>query len=99
MKKRGQVSVFIIIGLIVLLSTLFYIYHKITLDRLYTDVDPKSAHPVQKYIEECVSKAAKDAVVIAGRQGGFIYLPPNIAKPPPNPDHPTVQVSDHEPSA
>jgi hypothetical protein len=79
--KRAQITVFIIIGVILVFSIGIYSYLKSTGVGPADFFQPKSP-PVVAYIEECLSNTAKDAIFSMGNQGGYIELPPTIALNP-----------------
>ncbi|MCX6707005.1 MAG: hypothetical protein NT001_02585 [Candidatus Woesearchaeota archaeon] len=69
--KKGQVTMFIIIGMIVLIiaSAIFYIrYYK------GSDYTPPQMNPISKYVTACLQDTAEGAVLLAGAQGGVIYF-------------------------
>jgi len=73
MKKRAQVTIFVIIGLVILLSTFFIFY--IRSKMLPPDDVEVNKDPVQKYIEQCLADVSAEAVILAGQQGGYIEIP------------------------
>jgi len=75
--KKAQVTAFIIIGLIVLISVILFIYFKSV---LLTSPEPitDEIKPINLYIEECIQDSAKSAITLIGAQGGFIKIPYNI---------------------
>lgn len=81
MKKRGQVSVFIIIGLIILLVVGTSVY-------LVTDIVdkdygvPEEVVPIANYIDQCTQDIASDGIFLAGMQGGYIEIPTEIQTNP-----------------
>lgn len=69
--KKGQLTMFIIIGMIVLIivSAILYIrYYK------GSDYVPSQMEPVKKYVAGCIKETAEGAVLLAGAQGGVIYF-------------------------
>ena len=76
--KRGQISIMIIIGIIILLSAIIIIY---LTDISYQDPKlveevyevPLRARPVSSYVDNCLSEIATEALVKLGEQGGYIY--------------------------
>ena len=85
MQKRGQITVFIIIGLILLLSIGIVIY--LTTTRVVRPVEerievPVDVKPVHDFITECLYTTSKQGVNLLGLQGGYIYLPAIIANTP-----------------
>jgi len=62
----------------ILLTVILFTYFKTSI-KIQNDVE---VHPIQIYIEECVNKAAVDAVLLVGQQGGYIDIPLNIRHNP-----------------
>ena len=80
MSKKSQITLFILLGIVILmiLSFLFYIRSQTvtTLSRgnVRQTVDSILAStPIKVYVESCLDKATKDALVLVGMQGGWIY--------------------------
>lgn len=76
--RKGQLTIFIIIGIVLLFSTalIIYIRNQITpLDQTVSialeDV-PTEAQPVQNYIVDCLKQTLKQGLIAAGSQGGYI---------------------------
>lgn len=82
MKKRGetraQVTVFIIIGLILLVSASIVIY--VTTVRKVEVIEevvvPPEVQPIYDYVTNCLYESGSDALVLIGMQGGFVDLSP-----------------------
>ncbi len=75
MRKRGQITTFIILGIVVLAVVAFFIYMtgvttKASLERAV----PPDVVPIQTFVDQCVAKTAEYAVVDVSAQGGD-YLP------------------------
>ena len=82
MKKRGQVTLFIIIGMLILILTsigFFWINYLRTIDRRVITDEIK---PVTNYVDLCVEATARDAVERLGLQGGYIDIPDSILNNP-----------------
>lgn len=77
--KKAQITIFIIVGIILLFSSalIFYIKGKVTgvtPDPVIIQKNlPEDLEGLKKYVEECVYTTGKQAVIIAGSQGGYIY--------------------------
>ncbi|MCX6707840.1 MAG: hypothetical protein NT001_06945 [Candidatus Woesearchaeota archaeon] len=85
LKKRGQLTVFIIIGLLMLAFLGIFLYMRQTKTSpatTETEVIPENLVPIRQYVESCMQKTAKDAVVLLGMQAGYIYMPDRIAYDP-----------------
>jgi len=72
MKKRSQVTLFVILGLVVLFSTLIVLY--IRSQSIDNPLIEFQDDPVTAYIEHCLGQIAEDALVNIGQQGGFIEI-------------------------
>lgn len=73
MKKRGQVTVFIILGIVLVAAVGLTTYLLINSgnDEFEQPVAPDVA-PVTKFIENCLSERAKSGIIDIGSNGGFI---------------------------
>ena len=72
-KKRGQATVFIILGLAILLAIGIVAYLNIRVIEP-SAISPEELSSVQLYVESCLQKTANDALSLAGKQGGYVYL-------------------------
>ncbi len=78
MGKRGQITVFIIIGVILLFSSALVIYLKDKVQGMPVGVKtaveevPLEIKPVQDFITSCVEQIGEKAIRKLGSQGGFI---------------------------
>jgi hypothetical protein len=79
--KSAQVTVFIIIGIILLFSVGIYSYMKSTGISPANLFQPKSP-PVVAFIESCLERTATEAIKAMGDQGGFITLPTTMSADP-----------------
>ena len=83
MKKRGQVTVFVIVGILILLALLlfFYLRAKTT---IFTPeiVVPQEVAPIKRYVESCVQDIGEKAVIKLGMQSGYVEIPEDIAMNP-----------------
>ncbi len=76
LKKRGQISIFIIIGIIILLASglTFYIIartNKTESVEPIVEKIPTQLYPIKTFIEQCIDKTATDAVILIGGSGGY----------------------------
>ncbi|MBI2661860.1 hypothetical protein HYX11_00180 [Candidatus Woesearchaeota archaeon] len=79
--RRGQVTVFIIMGIIILFSVAAIIYftkvaaiQKIVEEKEPTiAVVPQEFQPIQIYTENCLKQIGKQGLQVLGEQGGYIY--------------------------
>lgn len=82
MRKRGQVSVFVVVGIVLLLLVASYLaYRFIVLEDLFEqrkqDIArlPSQFQPVASYLDACVQNIALDALAVVGAQGGYLDVP------------------------
>ena len=78
MKKRGQASIFIVVGLIILIvASLTYVISKdIILSKLSQEpaVFSARAEPIRTHIQSCLEDTSKSAIGLIGLQGGNIEV-------------------------
>ncbi len=74
MHKRGQITVFIILGILIItiLGIVFYLYQ----DKLKINQNPEfdfsKTEVVKNYVEGCIEKVGNEALTKLGNQGGLI---------------------------
>jgi len=76
MHKRGQVTIFVILGILIvmILALVFYLYGnklKIETNKQPT-FDASQVEPLKNYIEDCINIKGQDALNLVGKQGGLI---------------------------
>ncbi|PIN78724.1 hypothetical protein COV16_05610, partial [Candidatus Woesearchaeota archaeon CG10_big_fil_rev_8_21_14_0_10_34_8] len=78
--KRGQVTVFIVLGVLIILGLIFLTYivttkNKDTLQKTQEDVVVTSLEKadVSQYVTGCLDEALRTGIVLIGAQGGFIF--------------------------
>ncbi|MBW2980827.1 hypothetical protein KY360_05415 [Candidatus Woesearchaeota archaeon] len=81
MNKKSQITLFIIIGIVMLTSVGTYIYFRASIRRaeimpelVAAEEVPRAFNPIQVFIESCVSKVGKDGMELLGSQGGYINI-------------------------
>ncbi|NQV09423.1 hypothetical protein HQ529_06235 [Candidatus Woesearchaeota archaeon] len=90
MKKRGvktkkaQVTLFILIGVVILFASAIYFYvqnkeqvDKLGLELVRVQEAIEQQAPVDYYVEQCVKKIGTEAFELAGYQGGHVYINEN----------------------
>jgi len=81
MKKRGQVTAFIVIALIILMTgAFFFVYRLQTVKE--PEVVPAEFKPIEDYVGSCLKIVAEDAIRLAGINGGYISYPPEVQHNP-----------------
>ncbi|MEM4326046.1 MAG: hypothetical protein QXU40_01975 [Candidatus Pacearchaeota archaeon] len=72
MNKRGQITIFIIIAILILSVVLIYFFVR---PNIYKKIAPSYADPVYKTFLSCVEDSLWAGINILESQGGYIYLP------------------------
>ncbi len=78
MNKKAQLTVFIIVGIVLLFSAALIIYIRGAITAYKPPVEiaaeqvPTEMQPLQRYITDCIEITAKDALRKAGMQGGYV---------------------------
>ena len=95
MNKRGQITPWIIIGLlIVIVAGLIFMYWG-NLRQSYVEYRNPEAKAVRLFVEECLEEVSEEALRFASLQGGYVEVPADIIYsnplqpaflPPPYPD-------------
>ena len=83
--KRGQVTVFIILGILILFLSagILYVSRIVVKEKIGTEEEPVIAvvpqvfQPLQTYTENCLTQIGMQGLRILGEQGGYIY--PDLA--------------------
>jgi hypothetical protein len=81
--KKGQITLFIIIGLVILSIVVFALFY---INRATQDTDleptdvPAELVPVRNYVEDCLYETSKDAFLVLGQSGGYINPEEHFAK-------------------
>ena len=75
MNKRGQVTVFIILGIIILAAIVLVFY--LTGNTLVNQSEQKvniETKPLKNYVGDCLEKTGNDALNLIGKQGELLLL-------------------------
>ncbi|MBN1386014.1 hypothetical protein JW968_03495 [Candidatus Woesearchaeota archaeon] len=80
MKKRGQITPFIIMGILILIlmSLIFYISSISKAGTLPTEHVEATRMQLNTHIQECVEMVSADSVYVLGLQGGYISRPEKV---------------------
>src|SRR3989338_3462035 len=79
--KQGQVTIFIIIGIVILFvfAGVLYLTKVVTKEELTAEGEPIVAavpqefQPLQVYTENCLAQVGRRGLLVLGQQGGYIY--------------------------
>ena len=77
--RKGQVSIYMLLGLIILigLGFVFYLRNDVSKGTEIQQVSrlPFEIGPIRNYVESCIEDVGKDGVEFIGRRGGYFILP------------------------
>jgi len=74
MKKRGQVTLFVIIAIVIVAGAFLVLYTQTDILGQRAERIPEIA-PIRAEIQNCLDQTAFDGITLAGLQGGYISLP------------------------
>jgi len=81
MKKRGQITLFVIIGIVIVSGVLIGVVYKDKVSDFLGDLEiikgrvPIEAKSVQDFVTGCIEVVSKEGLDIIGSQGGYYELP------------------------
>ncbi len=84
MKKRGQVTIFIVLGIVILVvfGFLFFVRGNVNEASFEEEMNsltvPKEIESVKLYFDNCVEDLVDEGLTTIGEQGGYINLPKDI---------------------
>lgn len=85
MKKRsvkGQVTVFVILGIVILFLIALGVYWQNAYSRVRPPVQQlvvdDQLKPIQVYVTGCLDALSKEALIKLGQNGGYIYMPSGL---------------------
>jgi len=82
MNKKGAVTVYIIIGIIIVIAaSLLFVYRGALSQRITESMNPE-VKPLRLYIEDCAEQSVQKAIELAALQGGYIELPEQLEYAP-----------------
>jgi len=80
MNKKSQVTMLMIVGIVLFIIVSFVLYLSKSAVKKQSQQSIKKTQetaadtkPIREFISKCVDKLAKDAIVLLGSQGGYIY--------------------------
>jgi hypothetical protein len=76
-KKRGQVTVFIILGIVILIFLVGFLVLRSYLTQMKEE-GPQPVKDIRGYIESCLKQNIDEGVFTLGMQGGYIELPKEV---------------------
>ncbi len=85
MEKRGQITLFIVIGILLIIAVVLIIVYEeqITLSQILPDtLFPQKTGTIENFVESCADNVVRDGMALLGAQGGYIWLPATIENNP-----------------
>ena len=75
--KRAQITIFIIIGVILLLSLSIVIVIRTETSKVFVEkfLLPEEIIPIREYTQNCLESVSREAINRIGANGGFIDIP------------------------
>ncbi len=77
LQKKGQVTLFIVIGILLLAGVSIYFFQhskaKQVDEQSYIEDVPEELHPLNSYVQGCLVKVAEEGLNVMGQHGGYIY--------------------------
>ncbi|MEM3126836.1 MAG: hypothetical protein QW331_02085 [Candidatus Woesearchaeota archaeon] len=70
--NKGQVTIFIVIGLMLLIGTGVFFYIRSTQMERVPELIGTEFAPISRYVEDCVAKTLRKGLQQLGKQGGYI---------------------------
>ncbi|HLC65593.1 MAG TPA: hypothetical protein VJI46_05735 [Candidatus Nanoarchaeia archaeon] len=78
MKKRGQVTLFIIVGIVMLFSIGLFIFFRSEITKPRIPVAEIELTPVESFVTACIDSLAFDAIERIGDQSGYVVIPESV---------------------
>ena len=82
MQKRGQVAIFVVVGILILILFGMFVYMETSAgtEKLAANVQEAQQSnqlesPVQVYVETCLERTGEEALLSVGKHGGYLDLP------------------------
>lgn len=74
-KKRGQVTIFLIVSILILITASLIFYTNSISFEKEQSITYFEFEPLRQYIERCIENTGKDGVLFVGLHGGYFNLP------------------------
>lgn len=82
MEKRAQITLFVILGAVILIAVLFFVYLRSSLSESKSSQGikqvlelPSEISPIKNFVDDCVQTTLTKAIELVSIQGGY-YVPP-----------------------
>jgi hypothetical protein len=77
LKKRGQVTIFVIIAILIVAGIVLFFYIQNKTSSL-TPTIPKNIQPINDFVVNCIKETAEKGLVKIGQQGGYFFIPSSV---------------------
>ena len=81
MQKKAQITIFIILGITIVIAVGLFAYYKLSIQP-ELNVLEEGVSPVHDFVDFCIESTAKEGLNILGLNGGFITFPEKISANP-----------------
>jgi len=77
LKKRGQITIFILFGIVILIAVGFIFYAKSETTRIDKDITdiPSETLPIKLFVDSCIKQTLEEGVNFISLQGGYYNVP------------------------
>jgi hypothetical protein len=72
-QKRGQITIFVIIAILIVAGILLFFYIQNKTSSL-TPTIPKDVPPVYNFVQDCLKETSENALIRIGEQGGYFLI-------------------------
>lgn len=79
--KKAQITLFVILGIVILISGAFIFYFKGEVSFKPEFVEPRF-QPIQNYVDSCIDDVSKEALTTIGLNGGYLKFPTTVEHNP-----------------
>jgi hypothetical protein len=79
MKKRGQITIFIVLGIIVIISTILLLIFSSNKSVPGVETSPLKTESVKLFVDSCLKKTVQAGVIKIGENGGYYHFNENIS--------------------
>jgi hypothetical protein len=80
--SKGQVTVFIILGLLMLIAVALVLLLQTRISTIENELAPTEKGKVESFISSCIKNVGEEALLQLGAQGGYIEIPEQISSDP-----------------
>lgn len=75
MHKKAQITIFIVIGLAILIFAALIIYYTTVSEKEEVEIKGIDTAPVQSFVDSCLQQTLDDGIDYISLQGGYYYAP------------------------